>query len=82
MLMSVSGEVKEGMRRKGCAGGAGVVWNGITRHTPVIPAKAGIQSIGHGWAKLFGVDSRFRGNDRHLWKGFHFERHPHLAPTT
>jgi hypothetical protein len=40
-----------------------VVWNGITRHTPVIPAKAGIQSIGHGWAKLFGVDSRFRGND-------------------
>jgi hypothetical protein len=37
---------------------------------PVIPAKAGIQSVGSGFPKGFGVDSRFRGND---WR---FQRDP------
>jgi hypothetical protein len=31
--------------------------------TPVIPAKAGIQSVDSAPAKVCGVDSRFRGND-------------------
>ena len=31
--------------------------------TPVIPAKAGIQSVNSAFPKVCGVDSRFRGND-------------------
>jgi len=31
--------------------------------TAVIPAKAGIQSVGNPFPKARGVDSRFRGND-------------------
>jgi hypothetical protein len=31
--------------------------------TPVIPAKAGIQSDDRTFPKVCGVDSRFRGND-------------------
>jgi len=31
--------------------------------TPVIPAKAGIQSVGRAFPLACGVDSRFRGND-------------------
>ena len=31
--------------------------------TPVIPAKAGIQSVNSAFPKVGGVDSRFRGND-------------------
>jgi len=31
--------------------------------TPVIPAKAGIQSVDRAFPKVYGMDSRFRGND-------------------
>jgi hypothetical protein len=41
----------------------GVIWNGIHFETPVIPAKAGIQSVDILFPKTCGVDSRFRGND-------------------
>jgi len=41
----------------------GVIWNGISYGTPVIPAKAGIQSLDSAFPKVCGVDSRFRGND-------------------
>ena len=44
-------------------GGAGVIWNGIPFETLVIPAKAGIQSVGGAFPMAGGVDSRFRGND-------------------
>ena len=30
---------------------------------PVIPAKAGIHSVGSALSKVWGMDSRFRGND-------------------
>ena len=43
--------------------GYGVIWDGIPFETPVIPAKAGIQSVGSAFPKVCGVDSRFRGND-------------------
>ena len=43
--------------------GSGVIWNGIPYQTPVIPAKAGIQSVDSAFLKVCGVDSRFRGND-------------------
>ena len=43
--------------------GAGVIWNGDPLEPPVIPAKAGIQSDDSTFAKVRGVDSRFRGND-------------------
>jgi hypothetical protein len=46
--------------------GAGVIWDGISSEAPVIPAKAGIQSVDSGFPKILGVDSRFRGNDREL----------------
>ncbi len=36
-------------------------WNNF--EAPVIPAKAGIQSVGRAFPKACGVDSRFRGND-------------------
>ena len=39
------------------------IWNGIPFETRVIPAKAGIQSIGGAFPMAGGVDSRFRGND-------------------
>ena len=32
-------------------------------NTPVIPAKAGIQSLDSPFPKVCAVDSRFRGND-------------------
>ena len=43
--------------------GGGVIWNIIPYETPVIPAKAGIQSVDSAFPKVYGVDSRFRGND-------------------
>jgi thioredoxin reductase (NADPH) len=43
--------------------GGGVIWQGIRFETPVIPAKAGIQSFDNVFPKAFRVDSRFRGND-------------------
>ena len=43
--------------------GAGVIWDGILFEAPVIPAKAGIQSVDSAFLKVCGVDSRFRGND-------------------
>jgi hypothetical protein len=55
--------------------GFGVIWDGIPFGTPVIPAKAGIQSAGSVFPKVCGVDSRFRGND------CDFKR-PHLANDT
>jgi hypothetical protein len=39
---------------------------GATREPPVIPAKAGIQSVDSVFPKVCRVDSRFRGNDRRL----------------
>jgi hypothetical protein len=36
---------------------------GITFETPVIPAKAGIQSVGGAFPMACAVDSRLRGND-------------------
>ena len=39
------------------------IWNIIPYETPVIPAKAGIQSVDSAFPKDCGVDSRFRGND-------------------
>jgi hypothetical protein len=42
---------------------SGVIWNIIPYETPVIPAKAGIQSVSSAFPKVCGVDSRFRGND-------------------
>ena len=43
--------------------GSGVIWNIIPNRTPVIPAKAGIQSVDSVFPKACGVDSRFRRND-------------------
>jgi hypothetical protein len=43
--------------------GGGAIWNGIHFETPVIPAKAGIQSVVSLFPKTCGVDSCFRGND-------------------
>jgi hypothetical protein len=43
---------------------AGVISDRISFRTPVIPAKAGSQSVGSTLPKVRGVDSRFRGNDR------------------
>src|SRR5271157_4072277 len=40
-----------------------VIWNIIPNQTPVIPAKAGIQSVDSAFPKGCRVDSRFRGND-------------------
>jgi hypothetical protein len=43
--------------------GVGVIWDGILSETPVIPAKARIQSFDSAFPKVCRVDSRFRGND-------------------
>jgi glycosyltransferase involved in cell wall biosynthesis len=43
--------------------GAGVIGNEIPFETPVIPAKAGIQSGGGAFPTTCEVDSRLRGND-------------------
>ena len=43
--------------------GVGVIWDGIPFETPVIPAKAGIQSVDSAFPKVCRVESRFRGND-------------------
>jgi hypothetical protein len=43
--------------------GAGVIWNGIPFETLVIPAQAGIQSVGGAFPMAGGLDFRFRGND-------------------
>ena len=43
--------------------GGGVIWDGIPFETPVIPAKAGIQSVDSAFPRVCRVDSRFRGND-------------------
>src|ERR1039458_967380 len=53
----------------------GIIWDGIPSATPVIPAKAGIQSVGGAFPLVGGVDSRFRGND-YTWK------RPRVAPTS
>jgi hypothetical protein len=45
------------------AAGTGVAWNGIPFETLVIPAKAGIHTVGGAFPMACGVDSRFRGND-------------------
>jgi hypothetical protein len=37
--------------------GGGVIWNIIPYETPVIPAKAGIQSVDSAFSKVCGVDS-------------------------
>ena len=42
---------------------SGVIWNRIAFEAPVIPGKAGIQSVGGAFPMACGVDSRFRGND-------------------
>src|SRR5439155_3550381 len=42
---------------------SGVNWNRIAFEAPVIPAKAGIQSVGGTFPMACGRDSRFRGND-------------------
>ena len=47
-------------------GGSGVIWRGTYFERPVIPAKAGIQSVNSTSPKVCRVDSRFRGNDRRL----------------
>jgi hypothetical protein len=44
--------------------GGRVIWNRIAFESPVIPAKAGIQSVGGAFPMARRVDSRFRGNDR------------------
>jgi hypothetical protein len=44
-------------------GSTGAIWNEIPFETPVIPAQAGIQSVGGAFPMACGVDSRFRGND-------------------
>ena len=43
--------------------GSGIIWNISPNETPVIPAKAGIQSVKSAFPRVCGVDSRFRGND-------------------
>ena len=43
--------------------GSGLIWNGIPYEPPVIPAKAGIQSVDSAFRKVRGMDSRLRGND-------------------
>jgi hypothetical protein len=49
---------------------SGVIWNITPYETPVIPANAGIQSVGSAFPKAGGVDSRFRGNDCGLERPF------------
>ena len=44
-------------------GGTGVIWNRIAVESLVIPAQAGIQSVGGASPIACRVDSRFRGND-------------------
>jgi hypothetical protein len=46
--------------------GGGVISDVMPFETPVIPAKAGIQSVGSAFPKVSLADSRFRGNDRGL----------------
>jgi hypothetical protein len=41
----------------------GIIWDGTRFETPVIPAKAGIQSVDSAFPRVCRVDSRFRGND-------------------
>ena len=45
------------------SGSGGVIWYWVPFETPVIPAKAGIQSFDNAFPKVCRVDSRFRGND-------------------
>jgi hypothetical protein len=42
---------------------SGVVWNRIPFALPVIPATAGIQSVGGAFPMACEVNSRLRGND-------------------
>jgi len=44
-------------------GNSGLISNPAPFEPPVIPAKAGIHSIGSAFPKVCGGDSRFRGND-------------------
>ena len=43
--------------------GSGPIWNEIPFNTEVIPAKAGIHSPNLRKCAVYGLDSRFRGND-------------------
>jgi hypothetical protein len=46
------------------------MWNGSPFETPVIPAKAGIHSPEGVFPNLYGIDSRFRGNDCDLQRSY------------
>jgi hypothetical protein len=48
--------------------GAGIIWNGNPFIAPVIPAKAGIQSLVGTFSITCGVDYRLRGHDG-TWEG-------------
>ena len=55
---------RRGFRRQARGSrGSSVIWNRIPFGTRVIPAKAGIQSVGGVFVMACGVDSRLRGND-------------------
>jgi len=56
------GETTDG-RQGGGMSGTGLIWNRIPFDTPVIPAKAGIQSVGGEFPMACRVDSRLHGND-------------------
>jgi hypothetical protein len=43
--------------------GSGVIWITTAMKTSVIPAKAGIQSVGNAFQMTYRLDSRLRGND-------------------
>jgi hypothetical protein len=53
----------EDFRKTNITAGSGVVWNRTSFDLRVIPAKAGIQSVGSVFPMACGVDSRLRGND-------------------
>ena len=44
-------------------GGSGAPCEKCALPVTVVPAKAGIQSVDSAFSKVWGVDSRFRGND-------------------
>ena len=65
----------------------GVLWHGMAFETPVIPAKAGIQSGASAFPKVCRVHSRpsadsgqaFRGSDYDSQRGFSETTPPHSA---
>ena len=48
--------------------GRRVIWNRTPSQTLVIPAKAGIRFVDLKRRVVWGLDSRFRGNDRGLMR--------------